>query len=254
LETASISLFAGALPMDDTTRDEPELLEKRRRLVRRIGWGIVAAGGVLAFGAALLGGSDRAWVDAALVMRNIAAGIMLLGLITVLISQRLEAIQQWYQLRIDTGSESIGPESTGPTQGRVMAQAVFGVVAFILVWVALGAVLPDGLRGALMVMAAVVVPALTGLLILQLRGVARVFFVGVLLVALANLAVTGLAIATMPGNWNSVVAQRELGRVLFPFVTLAWVMALGTGLFFAAVAATIRGPRPRNGGKHPTNA
>ncbi|MCL4207129.1 MAG: hypothetical protein KJ000_32005 [Pirellulaceae bacterium] len=241
--------------MDETTRDEPELLEKRRRLVRRIGWGIVAAGGVLAFGAALLGGSatrgsDREWVDAALVMRNIAAGIMLLGLVTVLISQRLEAIQLWYQLRIDTGPESIGPDATGPTQGRVVAQAVCGVVAFILVWVALGAVLPPGLRGALMVMAALAVPALTGLLILQLRGVARAFFVGVLLVALANLTVTGLAIATMPGNWSSVVAQRELGRVLFPFVTLAWVMALGTGLFFAAIAATVRSPR----NKHQTNA
>jgi hypothetical protein len=240
--------------MDETTRDEPDLLEKRRRLVRRIGWGIVAFGGVLAFGAALLGGaatrgSDQGLVDAALTMRNIAAGIMLLGLVTILIAQRLEAIQQWYQTRIDNGSES-----AGPAQGRAVAQAVFGVVAFILVWVLLGAVLPPGLRGALMVMAAFAVPALTGLLILQLRGVARAFFVGVLLVALANLAVTGLAITTMPGNWSSVVAQRELGKVLFPFVTLAWMMALGTGLFFAAIAATVRGTRTRNGGNRPTNA
>jgi hypothetical protein len=238
--------------MDETTRDEPDLLEKRRRLVRRIGWGIVAFGGVLAFGAALLGGaatrgSDQGLVDAALTMRNIAAGIMLLGLVTILIAQRLEAIQQWYQTRIDNGSES-----AGPAQGRAVAQAVFGVVAFILVWVLLGAVLPPGLRGALMVMAAFAVPALTGLLILQLRGVARAFFVGVLLVALANLAVTCLAITTMPGNWSSVVAQRELGKVLFPFVTLAWMMALGTGLFFAAIAAAVRGTRSR--GKRQTKA
>jgi hypothetical protein len=245
-------MFCGVLPMDEITRDKADPLERRRRLVRRIGWGIVAAGGVLAFGAALLGGSatrgsDQGLIDAALTMRNVAAGIMLLGLVTILIAQRLETIQQWYQTRIDTGSAS-----TGPALGRAVAQAVFGVVAFILVWVLLGAVLPPGLRGALMVMAAFAVPALTGLFILQLHGVARAFFVGVLLVALANLAVTGLAIATILGNWGSATGLRELGRVLFPYVTLAWMMALGTGLFFAAIAAAVCGNR--NGGKRQTNA
>jgi hypothetical protein len=225
--------------MDEVSHEHTDALQRRKRLVQRIAWGIVAFGSTLAFTAALVGGaatrnSDQAGIDAALTLRTIAAGIMLMGLVTVLVAQRLESIQRWYQWRIEGRSES--PLST---QGQTVANVIGGTIVLLLVWTGLGIAMPAAARGCLVVMGALAVPALTGLLVGQFRGTVRLFAIGMLLVAIGNLIVTLLAMTALVNTLDSVGALQELGRVMFPVVTVVWTLALILGLFFALIGAAL---------------
>jgi hypothetical protein len=225
--------------MDEVIRERAAALLRRKRLVRRIAWGIVAAGSALAFAAALIGGaatrnSDQEGIAAALTLRNIAAGIMLMGLVTILVAQRLESIQPWYSWRIEGRSQS--PVSN---QGQTIAYLIGATIVLLLIWTGVGSALPAEVRGCLVVMGVVAVPALIGLLAMQLRGTPRLFLLGMLMVAIGNLIVTLLAVAALASSLDSVGALRELGRVMFPIVTAVGTLALIIGLFFAVIGAAV---------------
>jgi hypothetical protein len=233
--------------MDEQSSEQPEIFERRRRRIRRIGWGIVGLGSTWAFTAALVGGAatrrmDQATFDAALIQRNVAAAILLMGLVTVLVAQRLETLNQWYHWRIDRHSKS-----THSTQIHVLFQVATIIFVVLLVWTVVGVFLPWAWRGCLVVVAALAVPALLGLLVLHLRGVPRLFFVGMLLVAIGNLMVTLLVVTVLANAVNSAGALRDLGRFLFPVVTVVWGLAWVLGLFFGLIGAAVaKGTRMRN--------
>jgi hypothetical protein len=210
--------------MDEGAREHADALPRRKRLVRRIAWGIVAAGSALAFAAALFGGaatrsSDQDGIAAALTLRNIAAGIMLMGLVTILVAQRLDSIQQWYSWRIEGRSQS-----TVSNQGQTIAYVIGATIVLLLTWTVVGSALPAEVRGCLVVMGVLAVPALLGLLVMQLRGTPRLFLIGMLLVAIGNLILTLLAVTALVSSLDSAGALRELGRVMFPMVTVVWTL------------------------------
>ena len=244
-DTKSIAKLTSVRKMDNIDRmdegscEHADALRRRKRLVQRIAWGIVTAGSALAFTAALIGGaatrnSDQAGIAAALVLRNIAAGIMLTGLVTILVAQRLESIQRWYQWRIEGRSQS-----TVSNQGQTIAYVIGATIVLLLTWTVVGSALPAQVRGCLVVMGVLAVPALIGLLVMQLRGTPRLFLIGMLLVAIGNLIVTLLAVTALLSSLDSAGALRELGRVMFLIVTAVWTLGLIMGLFFAVIGAAL---------------
>jgi len=220
--------------MDENSRENSDPLAKSRKTIRRIGWGIVVLGLLLAFTAALIGGaaargSNPSTVESAMVLRNIAAVVMLIGLVAQLIAQRLEAVREWFRRRIERNSDQ-----PGPVESTQIGSILCWTIILLAFWLAAGG-FPAAVRGRWVVLASVAVPAVATLLVVQLRGTFRAFLAGVLLAAIGNLAVVGLAVIVLTGDVGSIRAARELGRYFYPFTTVMWFVAVLFGLLGVAL-------------------
>jgi hypothetical protein len=221
-------------------------LQRQRRALLRIAYGILALGMGLAILAALVGGaaarrSALSAVDDALLLRNIAASILLIGLIVVLIAQRLPELQQrWGGVREGWGGHtSTAVDRANPGQRRLAGLAV----TFCLLWLMIQG-FPAGARGVAVLVAATTVPAVVAVVSLYGTGSLRAFSLGCLFPMSANLIFVSVLAASA---WLSMWRGSRLSRVLellgqfYGAATFFVILAAVTGILCVGVRRLLVG-------------
>lgn len=231
--------------MDNLPADEPSTAPRHRRLLMRISCGIIAAGGLLAVLAAGVGGeasrrSALSGVHGALLLRDVAAMVMLVGLIGLLAAYRLDRIAAWW------GNLRRVAVDPSPASGWTWTYLPAAIL-FAAFWIA-GGFLPRALVALMVLVAGAALPAIAAIVAIYARGPLRAFAVGCLfpLVPLAmDMHRFALAYAMQMGP----LVRRELQSDQFYWTaTATLVLALFTGLLCIAVRAIVVRSYPENPG------
>jgi hypothetical protein len=215
----------------------PHGVAKQRLL--RIAWTVVAGGMLIAFGAAVVGGSSPG-TDVT-VARQLAGVIMLAGLVVVLAAHRIAWLRSVRrQLNLSTPTRQ--REETYSMRRFLLLGLPAIVTLIIATWVIL-AIVPTPLAGIMIFAITVLLSSVLLVVAIHGRGYLAAFCLGALVPVLAEMvSLVLLPIAASMNRYPSFSRAIEALGHAVAYTGLVWLAALVSG-FVAMGTRALLGPR-----------
>ncbi len=220
--------------LEDPPGPSPEDVAKQRML--RVAWTVVAGGALVAFGAAVIGGSSPDTnVDPA---RQLAGMIMLTGLLVVLVAHRIAWLRRLRQ-RLDMSPPIRGNRETHSMRRFLLLGLPMIIGAIIVVSVALLFV-PSLLAGLVIMAMAFLIPVVLLVVAVYGKGYAATFCLGALVPTLAQLLGFITSFGMLPFAWgfSAVEIVQFVGDAAWS-TGLVWLAAVIAGLVAIGTRALV---------------